>query len=1182
VVGSQTNEKTSSAPGAVPVSVPVPVPCMIRARLLQQSWIPKTLIRDSNTGQIVGFKNIYGTVFRLLKPFSLPLFLQYNREIISLDTMLSPSFAAVDETWNNFWSRGKGKEYWLALQSGSPSICGGIEGSTWNPVTNRCELAITVTLPGAPAPPEPGTQINTSPPPPLLSTALDDSQKAAPTPTPNSNPMTTARSHFNAKAGQDSIRFLTVERPKEDWKHVKFIGVWNSDGILGLVADNPENQPTANQGGRGRGRGRGRGLETRKGQKGRKGRETRKPHQHQRMAGASLKSLFVNKSEVSSLIQDALMVDWGELTIAERMFIVKIQERLRQEPRAESDSLGPVLLQPEDLMARVVYIEQHPDKQAQIVEFIQENAYQFEFEGQAKHLSPHLFIPNIQPFRDEAARQIRMYGWRPAIAMQQAVADTAAEEREEEEADTSEPSVSALEQGLESQSRSQKILQVRQLCVQQSTQLETDRKQLQQLHIQIRDVVAIRHDAKVSNPGNDDNTSPTLLRDWKIIAWDPNPTANINPSAEDLVFYDGKYYELITPSSFPPSSPLPSPPGTMWRQVDASTHAKEIQLRNDYAALWTQLVQLQSDVRICSSELQELLEESSELGEQTRGPNYSSEQPVPVDANPQIARLRAIRTEVFVKREAEKISINTLEYEQQMTQQIGNLQITALLINSQGRLVLGFLSNGRPILTQDGSNLSGAPVHLQFFHKSSESGAETWLVTWKDGKEDTAREYVNPRFVLATESFLFLEAAGVLDVARDAIETRRAIVSGTGATIENLFLPIVTSSELFWSKFQTDVLTPSQSSTSIVNDHCLDGKNQNPAFRPINGGICRRYCPDGLQAILDPTGRVFEGCGNGGGMMEEKVDQNPNVPTTEPSLFDLPPPNPIGGQAVRVDEKCAGPLSLGRLLATGEASARIYESCWRDMCGQYVTKIVALSNETEIAAFQREIDITKRMSDARISPHVVSSSICKVIPSGETLGILTMEKWDMTILQFSEEYHGAFKSNYKQIRTEFIKLVKRMHALHVHHHLLEVMHLMVKLDPACPGRIIGYAIVDYGHATVDNEESIDDDMNMLKDSLHGLMQFLGGNMKKREKKKKEKRQEKRKENSIGAYIPNFAGDSDDVVWHLAQRYLNIWREVQGVARHRTREKAVAINFRAAVDELSRRGYNKDKVLRSFR
>src|SRR5690348_3764050 len=88
----------------------------------------------------------------------------------------------------------------------------GIQGSTWNPVTNRCEMVVTVQ--GGPGSGFADVVPSLIPSrPPLLSAALESQSQSPSQPTAASpSPTVSARSRFNARAGHDSIRFLTVGR----------------------------------------------------------------------------------------------------------------------------------------------------------------------------------------------------------------------------------------------------------------------------------------------------------------------------------------------------------------------------------------------------------------------------------------------------------------------------------------------------------------------------------------------------------------------------------------------------------------------------------------------------------------------------------------------------------------------------------------------------------------------------------------------------------------------------------------------------------------------------------------------------------------------------------------------------------------------------------------------------------
>ena len=65
------------------------------------------------------------------------------------------------------------------------------------------------------------------------------------------------------------------------------------------------------------------------------------------------------------------------------------------------------------------------------------------------------------------------------------------------------------------------------------------------------------------------------------------------------------------------------------------------------------------------------------------------------------------------------------------------------------------------------------------------------------------------------------------------------------------------------------------------------------------------------------------------------------------------------------------------------------------------------------------------------------------------------------------------------------------------------------------------------------------------------------------------------------YIPKFKGYSNGKVWFLATHFFKTWLKAERVEQDPTRAKAAAINFRAAIDELVRRGFHKDQLLNAI-
>ena len=165
---------------------------------------------------------------------------------------------------------------------------------------------------------------------------------------------------------------------------------------------------------------------------------------------------------------------------------------------------------------------------------------------------------------------------------------------------------------------------------------------------------------------------------------------------------------------------------------------------------------------------------------------------------------------------------------------------------------------------------------------------------------------------------------------------------------------------------------------------------------------------------------------------------------------------------MREFESCLKGWEIKQLLGKG-GYGEVYNVCKeskghviKDDC-DYAVKVSVIEDKIDENRFLHEVDITKRMSNAGISPKLYEYQVCEV--KGVFYGIVVVEKYDMTLTKYLQR-NLLTNKDYAAIKA----LVDTMHRSGIAHLDLKHDNVMMKRKPKT------FALIDYGFAVFVGKE----------------------------------------------------------------------------------------------------------------
>ena len=213
-----------------------------------------------------------------------------------------------------------------------------------------------------------------------------------------------------------------------------------------------------------------------------------------------------------------------------------------------------------------------------------------------------------------------------------------------------------------------------------------------------------------------------------------------------------------------------------------------------------------------------------------------------------------------------------------------------------------------------------------------------------------------------------------------------------------------------------------------------------------------------------------------------------------------------------------GNLRIQKIIGSG-VQGTVYEACENGSQGDKCDKIIkvtplipteegyiesfykpGISYDYKRRKFEKEVKITQLASDLGVSPKIYNGFICSDIVSSNRsseeklhLGFIIMDRWDMTLLDYIQNFGKLLPQN---LHDKLIGLLKKLHDAGVYHgdmHLENVI-LKVKRDDATNEPIpVDIAIIDYGLAdfiTPENKDFVDTDFSRVKSGIKKYARIL--------------------------------------------------------------------------------------------
>ena len=154
---------------------------------------------------------------------------------------------------------------------------------------------------------------------------------------------------------------------------------------------------------------------------------------------------------------------------------------------------------------------------------------------------------------------------------------------------------------------------------------------------------------------------------------------------------------------------------------------------------------------------------------------------------------------------------------------------------------------------------------------------------------------------------------------------------------------------------------------------------------------------------------------------------------------------------------CLTGWDVNNLLGKG-GNGKVYEVC-KDTC-EYAVKVAEFKYSRSKDSFEREVRVTKRMSDAKVTPKLYEHQICNG-KNGKMYGLIIVEKYNMTLTDYMKT---AMLSDQDKVKIQ--DLVKTMHSEGVAHLDLKSGNIMVKIIGGKPH----FAIIDFGYSVIVGED----------------------------------------------------------------------------------------------------------------
>ena len=161
-------------------------------------------------------------------------------------------------------------------------------------------------------------------------------------------------------------------------------------------------------------------------------------------------------------------------------------------------------------------------------------------------------------------------------------------------------------------------------------------------------------------------------------------------------------------------------------------------------------------------------------------------------------------------------------------------------------------------------------------------------------------------------------------------------------------------------------------------------------------------------------------------------------------------------------ESCLNKYQIEKLLGKG-GYANAFSACLKKDC-KYAIKMLHLEDEEDKISFDKEVELSKTMSENDIGPTFYGSKSCNI--NGTDFGVIVMEKMD-TYIKIMD-----YRKISKNVCDKFGERISKLHQLGYVHGDMKHDNILIKFDPDVPNKVTDIKLVDFGETQLYNNQSV--------------------------------------------------------------------------------------------------------------